>query len=537
MNDFDYVLEVVNVVPADLLSGTAEDKPRQLRLCCECRDAVMDCASVPATFEVRSAPSHEYFSCALVRDADGSGAYATTDAETAEPLLIGGPHRSVGAVWVHLRATGSVKPGDAAESGRVFVSWRMARVDGQPVIASELPEPSATADAAAQAPGLPALTAAPLTPLGVSVLTGAAVDRQDDTSPDNFNSTHRGNARALDALLLEGSGNSAKPPSEVRGSSGSPLTFTDLGFARGVAAGGKSGHPPTHPSRPVSMLTPRFSLVNAGDGVSLAAASAVAHVSIVLDAEQEASQQMLEGDRSSSRRSPADGSPKSTASGSDTAQRSYKAGVAGSDLSPAPASTQAELEDAVLAQFPHFSVSVTLPDAAAPGEEKAEAAPTSTTDDAGARQKRVDYYATSTQSIGVVPVQTRHQNLYTAPSPVLLDRLKAELALPAPAPVSDVFSVTTVIPSNGLWRERPRQFGVSRWIAGAGSAQEEIQQEHERRRLVASVGAGDSNTDTAAAPATRMLQNGQFAEVRSESALTLLRQQALDGLWRQRVSY
>ncbi|KAK7199794.1 hypothetical protein NESM_000026300 [Novymonas esmeraldas] len=609
MDQFQYHLEVVNVVPAEVLSttttttttvagaaaaaGHASAMRPKLVLRCTRRDATMECTAAPSTFEVRNASSYEYVSIALVTVDDASGATLTV-ASSSEPLLVGGPRRTVGAAWVPLSAP------SAASTPRVFVSWTMTRMDGSEVKDAELEAPPVGSRCCSPSD-------APAVFLNTSISGNSTGDAS--ASPDYFASTRRGHTAELeqtqaDALVSSTSAASAAALTAAaattravitpmrsstsrsavavavgvgptRTGSRHSLEVASLVFGSGTSvrsscsAGGGSG-PLGAEVAPVSVLSLRSVLGSSSSGgvasPDSSGGGSVARVSIVLDAEQEASQVLHGGDRSGARHSSVEEAPAAAAAAAEAAspashsRRSAAAGAESGGSASAirtpsvPASQQlCDAQEAVVAQFPSFSVAPPSTPAMAdvggavpPRVDEGSAGPLSPVapplDLAAATTLRttatwVDYYASSTQAIGPVPLQTRLQNLYTVPSPLVLDRVSMDLA-PPPPPSSESPTVTAAVAaSHGLWRERPHHLRVSRWVGASGSAQEEIRREHTARKSSAALPAALSSDDLASGTPSMARVHGHYVEVRTESTLTLLRQQAIDGLRRQRVMY
>ncbi|KPI90769.1 hypothetical protein ABL78_0002 [Leptomonas seymouri] len=217
---YQFNVEVVNAILVDSLTGINDKAKHVVTLRCVRRDATFDCTQVPMSFEVRNAPSYDFLECklALRDDAHTVLAYSTT------PLLIGGPHRIVGAVWVPLEAVGlslSAEDGETPSRpmARLFVSWTMSKMDGSQLCASELEAPSSVSAAAIGCGGLATASATSRTSAETSPLSAVdparggdgavmAISALTSTSRRGSDSTGFPNA---DALSGDGGGNSNSP--------------------------------------------------------------------------------------------------------------------------------------------------------------------------------------------------------------------------------------------------------------------------------------------------------------------------------------
>ncbi|AIO01084.1 hypothetical protein LPMP_322000 [Leishmania panamensis] len=606
MHDYQYNLEVVSVVPDKVLTGTADGLRHKLILHCSQRDATMDCTVTPSTFEVRNAPALEYVSISLVA-LDDAGGTQRVEASLAEPLLVGGLHRIVGAEWVALSSTSLVDSVAEASSPvcRVFVVWSMTRMDGCPVRTNNvetsltetpLPEPA------------PAMS-----PLMASLCVPSS--EKDCSSPNRFNSTQRDVAAELQSAQANtlkvtataapttttttntfAATSAARPhPWRSRAVDGLGLpTLSGVGYSVAISSPLIAVEAPSYRGSrwtestigplstdvsSLSVLISRLVLDSSVANPEISAAGQTARVSIALDEEQEESQQRPVNDCGDACRAPSDHAGGFTAAAHDPLHRGSAADVessrgasATSALSGLVEPQVGGLQDAVLEQFPFCSVSLTSkaemaassPDApmsvlavessanTAHVEEGAQDTDASTAHadflqldpafavtDARA-VTRVDYYASSTQAIGAVPLQTRLQNLYTVPSPQVLDRLKDQLAPPSLSPSSSTAEREPVT-SHGLWGERPRPISFSRSVGSSGSAQEEIRREHEARRscgaLLTGLQIDDRDSSASLLTSSLALVKGHYVEARTESALSLLRWQALEGLRRRLIMY
>ncbi|KAG5494741.1 hypothetical protein JIQ42_02356 [Leishmania sp. Namibia] len=555
MHDYQFNLEVVSAVPAAVLDCTGDGLRHKLILRCTRRDATIECTAVPSAFEVRNAPSFELVSVALVA-VDRVGGAERVEASSAEPLLVGGPHRTVGAVWVPLISTSAVDSTAAVPlaATRVFVAWSMTRMDGCEVRIVDV-EPSPTqASLSASAANFPLITAPVL----------VHFSEEDFPSPNPLNTTHRGvvsepeDAQAREqevstgaaattttknsAFAVTGSTRSRSlfshavadlvlPPLHGIGRSGealSPLVADGTDSLRGRGSLGSATGPHLAEFGAVSVLISRLVLGSSFPSPVSSTAEQAARVSIVLDEEQEASQQLIESDRCDFCCAPSEHSGDVSVTAHDLLHQGSADDAKSSSGAP-DSSALSELAGAdagntvaVAADFgsPRLDSPLALPDA-----------PNATW---------VDYYASSTQSIGAVPIQTRVQNLYTVPSPYLLDRLKDQLAQPCLSPSSPTAVPAPVI-SHGLWRERHRQINASRWVGGECSAQEEIRLEHEAKRgsgaLLTGMQANDGDSSASSLTLSLGRVKGRYVGVGAESSLALLRRQALDGLRPQRIMY
>ncbi|KAG5471010.1 hypothetical protein CUR178_02317 [Leishmania enriettii] len=554
MHDYQYNLEVVSAVPAAALDCTSDGLRRKLILRCTRRDAMIECTAVPSAFEVRNAPSFELISVALVA-VDRVGGAERVEASSAEPLLVGGPHRTVGAVWVPLVSTSAVDASAAVPltAPRVFVAWSMTRMDGCEVRIVDVEPSPAQASLWASAENLSPITAPVLVHFG----------EDDCPSPSPLNTTHRGvvsepeDAQAREqevstaaaattmttnsAFTVTGSTRGRSlfsqtvadlvlPPLHGIGRSGealSPLVADGADSLRRCGSLGSATGPQSAEFGAVSVLISRLVLGSSFPSPGSSTAEQAPRVSIVLDEEQEASQQLIESDRCGCR-APSEHSGAVSVTAHDLLHHG-SADDAKSSSGPPDSSVLSELAGtdagntvAVAADFgsPRLDSPLAAPDA-----------PTA---------RWVDYYASSTQSIGAVPIQTRVQNLYTVPSPYLLDRLRDQLAPPCLSPSSPT-AVPSPFISHGLWRERHRKISVSRWVGGEYSAQEEIRLEHEAKRGSGPVltGMQVNDGDSSASSLTLSLGGvkGHCVGVSAESSLALLRRQALDRLRPQRVMY
>ncbi|KAG5470594.1 hypothetical protein LSCM1_01839 [Leishmania martiniquensis] len=534
MHDYQYDLEVVSVIPAPVLDSSDDGLQRKLILHCTQRDAMMDCATVPSTFEVRNAPGVEFVSIALV-EVDRAGGTDRVEASSAEPLCVGGPHRAVGAMWVPLIPRTGVDSGTAAspEVTRVFVAWSMTRMDGCMIRESDLES---------------ACISAPLL---------VEFGREGCSSPHLLNSTHPGLIRepedaqagvveaATAAAVTTATTTDAFP---VSSATGNPVLFFDAvaelvvpplhgavssaefllpavtGDAdarQGRSSSGSASGPFSAEAAPVSFLISRLLLGNTAAGA--------ARVSIVLDEEEEANRQHIESGSGGGCLTPSEYSRETAVTGYDLLQRNLTEHVKSSSRAH---------DSRLVSDFAGLNAGNTSVSPVAGVDFPVLDSEVAVTD---ARTVTwVDYYASSTQLIGPVPIQTRLQNLYTVPSPYLLDRLKDQLAPQCPSPSSPTVAPAPVA-AHGLWRERHRHVCVSRWLGRENAAQEEIWHEHEARRgggaLLAGIEAGniDGGSSSLAVPLAGVKRHD--VDVRSESSLTLLLRQALEGLRPRRVMY
>ncbi|CBZ29582.1 conserved hypothetical protein [Leishmania mexicana MHOM/GT/2001/U1103] len=604
MHDYQYNLEVVSVVPAEALTDTGDERRHKLVLHCTRRDAIIRCTAAPSTFEVRNGPSLELVSISLVA-VDRAGGSEHVEASSSDPLLIGGPHRTVGAVWVPLRSASAVDSAAKAADpvSRVFVAWSVTRMDGASVGKGDLELSPAKMPLLTPGPTVSPLMASPF------VLSAGV----DSPSPNHFSSTHRGVTAELEnaqadslkaataATVTTATTTNTFP---VTGGAGAgsllscavvespvpllhgiicseevlwPFTACEAGSAQGSRLTDSTNGPLSDQGSAVSLFISRLILGSSVTNPEISAGAQTARVSIVHDEGQEAGQQDIENDRCGASCAPSKQARGLTAPGQDLLHRPSAADVEGQGGAPSASALGESAEqqasgcqDVVLEQFPFCSVSLTskgtistssphsptctpaaessLNTAHAEGGADVTGAsvghagslqldPTLAATDARTTTW-VDYYASSTQAMGAVPLQTRLQNLYTVPSPQLLDRLKDELGPPslsAASPTAEPAPITY----HGLWYERNRHINFSRCLGSSGSAQEEIRREQEAKRSGAALLAGvqiddkDSSASSLASPMVRV--RGHYTEVRTVSALALLRRQALDGLQRRRI--
>ncbi|CAC9525379.1 conserved hypothetical protein [Leishmania infantum JPCM5] len=604
MHDYQYNLEVVSVVPAEVLTDTGDERRHKLIFHCTRRDAIIHCTAAPSTFEVRNAPSFELVSISLVA-VDRTGGSEHVEASSSDPLLIGGPHRTVGAVWVPLSSVSAVDSAAeaSAPASRVFVAWSVTRMNVDSVRKGNLElSPGKT----------PLLMPDPtVSPLIASPFVLSAMG--DCPPPNHFISTQRGVASELESAQADalkaataatvttvtttdtfpvtsgaGAGSSLScavvglcvpPPHGVICSEEVlwPLTACEVEWARGSRLTESTNGPIADEGSALSLLISRLVLGSSVTNPEISAGGQTGRVSIVLDEGQETSQQCIENDRCGASCASSKHAGGLTAPGQNPMHRALAADVESHGAAPStsalckPAEQQVlGCQDVVLEQFPFRSVPLTSkgtmatssphsPACTPAAESSANTAHAEEgAEDTGASADHVgslkpdpahaaadartttwvDYYASSTQAIGAVPLQTRLQNLYTVPSPQLLDRLKDQLGPPSlsaasptaePAPVTD----------HGLWYGRNRQINFSQCRGSSGSAQEEIRREQEAKRSGAALLAGmqideeDNSVCSSASPMARV--RGHYAEVRTESALALLRRQALDKLQRRRI--
>ncbi|CAG9580317.1 conserved hypothetical protein [Leishmania major strain Friedlin] len=604
MHDYQYNLEVVSVVPAEVLTDTRDERRHKLILHCTRRDAIIDCTTAPSTFEVRNAPSFELVSISLVA-VDCAGGSEHVEASSSDPLLVGGPHRTVGAVWVPLRSVSAVDSASEASApvSRVFVAWSVTRMDGDSVRKGDLElSPGKT----------PVLTPDPtVSPLIASPFALSATE--DSLPPNHFSSTHQGVASELEsaeadtpkaataATVTTATTTDTFPVTSDAGAGSSlscavvglcvpplhgvicseevlwPLNAFEAGSARGSRLTESTNGPFADKGSVLSLLLSRLVVGSSVTNPEISAGGQAARVSVVLDEGQETGQQRIENDRCGASRAPSTHAGGVAAPGQDPLHRASAVDVERHGGAPStsalcePAEQQVcGCQDIVLEQFPFCSVSLTSKGTIATSSPHSPACTPASESSANAAHAEngaehtgasaghvgslqldpalaaadartttwVDYYASSTQAIGVVPLQTRLQNLYTVPSPQLLDRLKDQLGPPslsAASPTAEPAPVTY----HGLWYGRDRQINFSRCLGSSGSAQEEIRREQEVKRSGAAllagmqIDGGDSSVSPSASPMARV--KGHYVEVRTESALALLRRQALGGLQRRRI--
>ncbi|GET91530.1 hypothetical protein, conserved [Leishmania tarentolae] len=605
MHDYQYNLEVVSIIPTNALADTGDGRQRKLVLHCTRRDAIIDCTVAPSSFEVRNAPNFELVSISLV-SADGAGGAEHVEASSSNPLLVGGPHRTVGAVWVPLGPAAAADPAPEGSPlvSRVFVAWSVTRMDGDPAKNGHLPASPAKTTLSMPDATASSLISSPFVPSA----------REDCPSPNDFSSTHRGvtwelecgesdalkpstattaaglntsNAVACTSSAGVGSslscdvvGMRVPPRHGVIGSDDvfRPRTTSEAGSAGGRRLTESATTLFSDDAGPASLLISRLPLGSSVTNPAISAGGQTARVSIVVDEQQKTSEQLIENEGDCASRTPSKHVGEHTAAVQDALHRASAvdtashAGASSMRVLGGPTEQQASgFEDVVLEQFPLCSVSLRRKSAictSSPHSPVCTLAAESRSDtahveegaeDTGAFANQVvslpldsalaatdartptwvDYYASSTQAIGVVPLQTRFQNLYTVPSPPLLGYLKNQLAPPsssAASPTAEPAPVTY----HELWYARRRQSHSGR-AGGSGSAQEEIRREQEAKRSggtpPAGMQIGDNNSSASLLGSPMAPLREPHVEVRTESALTLLRRQALDGLQRQRVMY
>ncbi|KAG5496252.1 hypothetical protein JKF63_02553 [Porcisia hertigi] len=590
MHDYQYRLEVVSVLPPEVLARPEDSSQRKLILRCARRDALMEGTAAPSTFEVRNAPSFEniFISLVTVDHANGS---EHVEARSSEPLLVGGPHRTVGAVWVPLNAIPVVEPVAAAAAPppvcRIFLAWSMTRMDGRPIRADHLEIPGKESPLA----GLPAAEGSPspthlnssrrdltLNPYGAPTDGLNAGTTPEVASPSTTTTSVVATlipcplpprvivAPGVLALQNVHRGEVAPLPIATIGA-GLARQSSSTGNASGLLSAEAS-------SGPVLVLPSVFG--NNAANTETSAAERKAHVYALLGAEQKSAQRVVVSARGDSSRSSGDhagGIRAVVPHGSVVNAEGSSTTFAGAG-SPQVAERQVSwLEDVGTLQSSPLTVlssskarnAATSPQSppSGPAAESSEIATRleEGTEDSGAPAVHVgsrghdsapaedgaehptwvDYYASSTQAIGFVPLQTRYRNLYTVPSPYLLDRLRNEM-VPRIASSSSLPSAQPApVISHELWRERHRERNVCRWITTSDSAQEEIRREHEaRQNPVAPLALLEANGPENTAPSSTsplVLVKGSYTEASAEPALTVLRQRALHGLRRHRVMY
>ena len=501
---YQYNVEVVNVIPADALTvGSKDGTWHKLTLRCVRRDAVFDCTEVPASFEVRNAPDYDQLECALVSHEDQH----TVLARATAPVVIGGPHRAVGAVWVPLEAVSpsvhsaeDSKANAARPTARVFIAWTMTTMDGSPLSLSclEVPPSSIHSEATGTANKEERERGSPATSR-----TSA------ETSPANATeSTHIGAVVTPVSVLVSSRHASATV-------SGDFSNEDTLPVGQGGDSSSSSGNNNSKP-----------------DSASLAA-----HVSIVLyEAQGEAAAQQQQQQQQQPRDTEEQGSnddaqrfssePASTLhNGTEREERDFASAGEAQDVQPE--------QGVVFSQFPRCCVStspVAEKAADAASQEKAEA--TSST------SAFVDFYATSTQAIGDVSFEKRYRNLYLVPCPLLFDQIKADMKRSTAASGSKDASKAAESTSDKLWWLTHRHGITDALLGSASSAIEAIQLEHEERLKKRSNGSAAAE---GSAPSSKTSNGPDRVEcnatISGEAALTVLRQQALAAVRQRRVAY
>jgi hypothetical protein len=478
---YQYTVEVVNVIPADALGGGTQSSKITLR--CVRRDATFDCMTVPAVFEVRNAPGYDLLECVLASHDDSH----TILAHSVSPLVMGGPHRTVGAVWVPLEPVASSlslndTQAPSLPTARIFVAWTMSKMDGSPLCQSELEAPP---------------------------------------------SASRGGSGGKET----GRGESATPCASVE-------TSPPLGIADATLVGRDNVQSPVAMLAP-SLRTPASAGCQgedtqpAGQNAKKPDSPSVGtHVSIVLDEAQEAAVQQRDEER-------ANGLRRVSSESATTSTLRIAVDRNGGCCSAEEVSQRAQR--LILSQFPSCNVSSSLVEVSEMEavEAAAEGKASTTERSAGADEKWfsarpavMDYYAASTHNIGPVPYEKRYRNLLLAPCPLLLDHLQAEAQ-----PASSTAATSAGMTSNELWGVSHRHGVAGAHLGSATSAVETIRREREARQRTKDAAAADVVVATSNKGDAVEGDVARAAEVGEMSTLALLRQQAMAAMRRRRVTY